>query len=133
MLEHWGVKSELVPKIALGFGGGVGRCGSLCGAVAGGVMVIGVRLGANKASAENREEVYRLVEGYYRQFEKENGSALCQRLIGYDLSDPKELAKAREVKVFDEKCTVFISKAIRILVRLCEPAAEASPPSSRDI
>lgn len=120
MLEDWGVKSELVPKIAAGFGGGIGRCGSLCGVVTGGVMAIGVKFGTNKPSAEKRKEVYKLAQEFYRQFEKENGSVLCRQLIGYNLSDPKELKRAREAKIFDEKCTVFISEAIRTLVKLCE-------------
>lgn len=120
MLEDWDVKSELVPKIAAGFGGGIGRCGSICGVVTGGVMAIGVKFGTNKPSAEKRKEVYKLVQEFYRQFEKENGSVLCRQLIGYDLFDPKELKRARDAKVFDEKCTVFISEAIRTLVKLCE-------------
>lgn len=29
MAEHWSVNSELIPKIAAPFGGGIGRCGSV--------------------------------------------------------------------------------------------------------
>jgi len=29
VLEHYNGESELIPKIATGFGGGIGRCGSV--------------------------------------------------------------------------------------------------------
>ena len=41
MFQHWNSGgSDLIPKIATGFGGGIGRCGSVCGALAGGVMAL---------------------------------------------------------------------------------------------
>ncbi|MDH7477732.1 MAG: C-GCAxxG-C-C family protein, partial [Candidatus Bathyarchaeota archaeon] len=42
MFEHWNGENELIPKIATTFGGGIGRCGSLCGALTGGVMALGI-------------------------------------------------------------------------------------------
>ena len=120
MFEHWNGKNDLIPKIATAFGGGMGRCGSVCGAVTGGIMAVGMRFGTNEPSLEKRTEAYELAQRFFRRFEKQNGTVLCRELIGYDLSDPKQLEEARERDVFEEKCTVFISKALEALLELTE-------------
>lgn len=38
------VDSEIVPRIAFGFAGGIGNTGAVCGAVAGAVMAIGLKI-----------------------------------------------------------------------------------------
>jgi len=118
MFEHWNGKNELIPKIATAFGGGIGRCGSVCGVLTGGVMALGIRYGTNEPSVENRLKAYELAHKFYKQFERQHGSVLCRELIGYDLSNPEELEKARKAKVFEEKCVNFVKKAVATLVEL---------------
>jgi C_GCAxxG_C_C family probable redox protein len=118
MAEHWKCKNELIPKVATAFGGGMGRCGSVCGALTGGLMAIGIRYGTNEPSAEKRSRAYELAETFYRQFEKQNRSVMCRELIGLDLSDAKQRKKAQEEHVFEKKCTVFVKSAVKILVAL---------------
>lgn len=118
MQRFWDVKSPLEPKVASAFGGGIGRGGSLCGALTGGVIAIGLRYGANEPSSEEREEAYSMALSFYKRFEKEWGSVLCRDLIGYDLTDPEELRKARDANVFDEKCVHFVEKAVETLIDL---------------
>jgi len=120
MFEQWNGKNELIPRIATAFGGGIGRCGSVCGALAGGVMVLGIKYGTNEPSAEKRLKAYELSQRLYKQFETQHGSVLCRELIGYDLSNPDELEKARKAKVFEEKCANFVRSAIEILEELSE-------------
>jgi C_GCAxxG_C_C family probable redox protein len=120
MFEHWNGRNDLIPKIATAFGSGMGRCGSVCGALTGGMMALGIKFGTNEPSMEKRTETYELARKLFRRFEEENGSVLCRKLIGYDLSDPKQLQEARERDVFEEKCTVFISKAVETLLELTE-------------
>jgi C_GCAxxG_C_C family probable redox protein len=120
IFEHWNGKNELIPKIATAFGGGIGRCGSVCGALSGGVMAIGIRHGTNETSLEKRLRAYELANKFYKRFEKQHGSVLCRDLIGYDLSNPKELDKAQEAKVFEEKCAIFVKNAVEILAELDE-------------
>jgi C_GCAxxG_C_C family probable redox protein len=118
MFEHWNGRSQLIPKIATGFGGGIGRCGSVCGALSGGVMALGIKYGSNEPSVEKRLRAYELAQKLYKQFEKNHGSVLCQVLIGYDLSNPEELEKAKKAKVFDEKCVNFVRKTIESMLEL---------------
>jgi C_GCAxxG_C_C family probable redox protein len=120
MFEHWNGKSALVPKIATGFGGGIGRCGSVCGALAGGVMALGIKYGSDEPSIEKREGVYELVRQLYKRFQSDNGSVLCRELIGYDLSNPAERKNAVQAGVFEKRCNTFIQNAIKILLDLTQ-------------
>jgi C_GCAxxG_C_C family probable redox protein len=120
MFEHWNGKNELIPKIATAFGGGIGRCGSVCGVLTGGVMALGIRYGTKGPSVGNRLKAYELAHKFYKQFERQHGSVLCRELIVYDLSNPEELEKARKAKVFEEKCVNFVKKAVATLVELSE-------------
>ena len=94
MQDFWNEKKTLEPKIASAFGGGIGRRGSLCGALTGGVIAIGQRYGSNKPNPEERGKAYSLALKFYDGFQKEHSSVFCRDLIGYDLTDPKELKKA---------------------------------------
>jgi len=59
---------------------------------------------------------------FYDRFQKEHGSVFCRDLVGYDLTDPKELKKAWDSNVFISKCLHFVEKAVEILVDLSESA-----------
>lgn len=83
LFEYWNGENELIPKIATAFGGGIGRCGSVCGALTGGVMALGVKYGTSEPSLEKRLKAYEIAQKFYKQFEKQNGSVLCRELIGY--------------------------------------------------
>ncbi len=120
MFEHLNGKNELIPKIATAFGGGIGMCGSVCGALTGGVMVIGIKYGTDNPSVEKRLKLYSLANKFYNQFKKHHGSVLCRELIEYDLSNPEELERARKKRVFEEKCVKFVRTAVKILRELDE-------------
>ena len=120
MFEHWNGKNELIPKIATAFGGGIGRCGSVCGALTGGVMALGIKYGTNEPSLEKRLKAYDIAQKFFKRFEKQHGSVLCRELIGYDLSIPEEFEEARKAKVFEEKCVDFVRKTVETLLELSE-------------
>jgi C_GCAxxG_C_C family probable redox protein len=120
MFEHWNGENELIPKIATAFGGGIGRCGSVCGALTGGVMALGIKYGTNEPSLEKRLKAYELAQKFYKRFEKQHGSVLCRELIRYDLSVPEELEEARRARIFEEKCVNFVKEAVEALIELTE-------------
>jgi C_GCAxxG_C_C family probable redox protein len=121
MFEHWGGNNELIPKIATGFGGGIGRCGSLCGALTGGVMALGIRFGTNEPSLEKRLQSYEFSRKFFQQFKKLNKGVLCKELTGYTLSNPEEYEKAKNENVFRKKCDNYVRSAVTILLELTEP------------
>ena len=118
MQEFWNEKKPVEPKVASAFGGGIGGRGSLCGALTGGVIAIGQKYGNNEPKSKGRDEAYSVALKFYDRFQKENGSVFCRDLIGYDLTDPKERTKARDSKVFLNKCVHFVEKAVDILIDL---------------
>ncbi|MEM3013774.1 MAG: C-GCAxxG-C-C family protein [Candidatus Bathyarchaeia archaeon] len=120
MFEYWGIKDELVPKIATGFGGGIGRCGSVCGALIGSIMALGAKFGINEPSAEKRLKTYEVSRRFFEEFKKRNGSVLCRELIGYNLSDSVEYEKAVKDSVFHKKCVEYVKTAIMILLEITE-------------
>jgi C_GCAxxG_C_C family probable redox protein len=120
MFEYWNGKNELIPKIATAFGGGIGRCGSVCGALTGGVMALGIKYGSNEPSLEKRLKAYEIAQKFYKKFKKQHGSVFCRELIGYDLSNPKELEEARKAEIFEKKCVNFVRSAVEILLKLSE-------------
>jgi C_GCAxxG_C_C family probable redox protein len=63
------VDSDLIPKIATGFGGGISRKGYVCGAVSGAVMGFGLKYGRNNPE-ELRAKTYNRVVEFYKQFQK---------------------------------------------------------------
>jgi C_GCAxxG_C_C family probable redox protein len=118
--EHWNIENEIIPKIATAFGGGIGLRGSVCGALTGGVMAIGIKYGANVPSSKKRLKAYELAGFIYKEFEKRHGSVNCTELIKYDLSSPEGLEKARKAKVFETKCVGFVKSTIEILTEINE-------------
>jgi len=117
MQEYYGIRrNRLIPKIATAFGGGIGRRGSLCGALTGGIMAIGLKHGTDKTVLREKEKAYDIALKFYDQFVKECGSPFCRKLIGYDLTKPEELEKMRKSNVRDEKCSHFVKKAVETLI-----------------
>jgi len=105
----------VIPKLATGFGGGIGRKGSLCGAFTGSIMAIGMKMG--RVDPRNRETasmVYEKCQQFWDRFEKEFGNINCYSLIGYRLDNPEEnrqwLATGGR-----EKCASIVEKTAQML------------------
>jgi len=115
--EYLGIeeKDPIIPKIATGLAGGVGRSGSShCGVLIGTVMAIGIKYG--REDAKDRDAVlktYEKVQQYWDRFEKEFGSRDCATIIGYNLGDQEQYKKWTE-SGGREKCTALIEKAFQI-------------------
>jgi C_GCAxxG_C_C family probable redox protein len=111
-------KNDLIPRIATGFGGGIGRCGSVCGALTGGIIVVGIKYGTNEVGLEKRAKAYTNAQTLFKQFEKQHGSVMCRDLFKYDLSDPQQAAEARQNKAFEKVCHRLIKSVIESYLAL---------------
>jgi len=89
--EELGISSELIPSIATGFGGGLGRNGFVCGAVSGGTMVIGL-----KGAGKGKRLVYPVVDKFVGDFQSRFGNVNCRELIRVDLKTEEGLAYLKE-------------------------------------
>jgi C_GCAxxG_C_C family probable redox protein len=114
-------KNELIPKIATGFGGGIGRCGSVCGALTGGIMAVGIKYGTDEPGVEKRAKAYANAQALYKQFQKQHGSVMCIDLFKYDLSNPEQATKARQDNAFEKVCSGLIKSVIQNFVALENP------------
>jgi C_GCAxxG_C_C family probable redox protein len=119
MQEYYDLpKNKLIPKIATPFGGGIGKRGSLCGALTGTVIAVGLKHGTNTTDLKKKEKSYELAQKLYDQFVKTCGSPFCRELIGYDLTKPEDLEKMHKLNVRDKKCCNFVRNAVEILISL---------------
>jgi C_GCAxxG_C_C family probable redox protein len=85
--EVLGLESDIIPRAATAFGGGIGLRGSICGAIMGGVMTIGLKHGRSEAGdTESLKRRYSLALELYERFKKRCGSAVCHELIDIDLT-----------------------------------------------
>ena len=114
---EWKAKSPLIPRIATGFGGGIGRQGYVCGALSGGVLAISLKHGRDKATDRAaRDKTYSLVRDLFRQFKEEFGSINCWELTGCDLTTPEGLEKLQ--RIHPEKCAKYIARTAEIVLEL---------------
>ncbi len=92
--DYFGIKDSLIPQLATGFGGGIGRKGSLCGAFTGSIMTIGMKTGrTDPKDKEAVVKVYEKCREYWDRFEKEFGSNVCYNIIGIHLDNEEERQK----------------------------------------
>ena len=111
------VDEEIIPQIAFGFAGGIGNSGSVCGAVAGAVMAIGLKLGRG----ETMEEMFRIVgvvQAFRRSFETEMGTIDCRELTGVDLGTEAGIARLMNSDIPQTVCTPAVGHAYRLVLDL---------------
>ena len=110
-----GMDEKLALKISTNFGGGE-RKGELCGAVAGALMVLGLKCGhCDSADAESKAKAYAVSEEFMNRFIARNGSVVCRELLGYDLTKPEDMKVIGEQNLFRTVCPKMVESAAKIL------------------
>lgn len=112
--------APLMMRVATPFCGGMSRTSGLCGAVAGGVICIGLSLGRS-APDEPIEPSYTAGATFVRRFEAEFGSRDCTALTGHDLSTPEGLTAYRSGGA-RARCAEYVRRAAEISLELAMPA-----------
>ena len=113
--EYLGIKDSILPKLASGFGGGIGGKGSLCGAFTGSIMAIGMKMGrTDPKDKEAVTKVYSKCRGFWNQFEKEFGSRECYQLTGVHLDNEEERQQWLAAGGH-EKCEAIVEKTAQML------------------
>ena len=94
MCQEFGLEpgNSAIPQIASGFAGGIGNTGAVCGAVVGGVMAIGLKLG-RAATVEEMLQNLGVAREFRRRFEAEMGEIGCRELTGLDLTTDEGVAQ----------------------------------------
>lgn len=110
-----GMDEKLALRIGTNFGGGE-RKGELCGAVAGALMALGLRCGhCESDDMEGKARAYKLSEEFMNRFAERNGTVVCRKLLGYDLTKAEDMKIIRERNLFRTICPEMIKSAATIL------------------
>lgn len=75
--DEMNMDKELVKRLTIGFGGGMGRMREVCGAVSGMTFVLSA-IYVN----DDRAKIYERVQTVANEYKKENGSIVCRELLG---------------------------------------------------
>ena len=112
------ITKEEALKIAACFGGGMWH-GETCGCVIGALIALGIKYG-NCIANDNvtKEKLLKLKAEFENAFSKENGSCICKEILGYDLSNQKEMAKIQEERLLETKCPKLVINSCKILEKM---------------
>ena len=116
--EKYGMSREDALRVSGGLGAGV-RCGEICGAANGGVLVVGLAHGQTKhGDAEAKKECDTKAREYLMAFVEKNGKLRCKELLGYDPGVPEELSEIKRLDLRNKVCKEFVGGAVTILEEL---------------
>ena len=110
-----GLTEEQALKIGACFGSGM-RKGEVCGACTGALMALGLKHGqADEQDLESRLKTNEVTDRFLEEFQKENGSYLCNDLLGCDIRTEAGVAEALEKKLFTGFCPKMVESATKIV------------------
>jgi len=110
-----GLDSDTAFRLANGFGGGV-RCGELCGAVAGAVIVIGLKCGfCAEGDFEQKSYCNNKSFEFIERFREANGSIVCRELLGADIRCPADHNTPDAQSAHKNVCHKIVASAAKLL------------------
>lgn len=111
-----GIDSELVPKMATAFCGGMSLTCGTCGALTGAVMGLSMSLGRSTVR-DSAGVAYAAAGELVRTFENEFGSRNCDQLLGCDISTAEGRATFSQNRL-SMRCERYTSRAAEIAATL---------------
>lgn len=118
--EELGLDADTALKISCGFGGGMGRKGEVCGAVSGGVMVLGLKYGrGEKEERLQTDAAYAKIRELIDRFSAKHGSCICREMLnGCNLATPEGQTYYKENQCFNGICRPCVRDAAEIVADL---------------
>lgn len=114
-----GYDSPLIPRIASGLGGGIGRQGEVCGTLSGGALVVGLLHGRDRADeVEKKEAVTAKAAELVRRFAYLNGAICCRDILGVELNTEAGSREFHDRNLKSTTCSVAMIHAVRTLMEL---------------
>jgi C_GCAxxG_C_C family probable redox protein len=108
---------DMALKLACGFGAGMARRQEVCGAIAGGILAIGLKHG--RGEGQDRaptEETYRKVRELMYQFESRLGTCSCRTLLmGCNLNTPEGQRYYKENDLVNKTCKRCVQTVVETL------------------
>ncbi|MBN1966106.1 MAG: C_GCAxxG_C_C family protein [Anaerolineae bacterium] len=116
--EARGVDSALIPRLATGFCGGIGRTGGPCGALTGAIMGLGLIAGRDTGE-EPRGAFDATVQELIAGFEAAFGAINCLDLTGCSLLTDEGRAAFHAQNQHD-RCADYVGEATRLALTLAQ-------------
>ena len=109
-------------KMACGFGAGMGRKGEVCGAVTGGIIVIGAKYGRGEGDDRTATELtYKKTRELMDRFEKKHGTFICRKLLnGCELTTEEGHRHFKEDNLANTTCKPCVQSVVEILDSIME-------------
>ena len=111
-----GIESELVPRMATAFCGGMSRTCGPCGALTGAVMGLSLSLGRSDAR-QPASAAYASTRELVRTLEAEFGGRDCAELLGCDISTSEGQETFMRQELYD-RCARYTVRAAEIAAAL---------------
>jgi C_GCAxxG_C_C family probable redox protein len=97
----------------------MGAQGEACGALTGGVLVVGLAYGSDEvAEREEKDALYGRAAAFVRRFAELNGALRCRDLTGLDLSNEASLEEYRAGNLSEELCRGIVHRATEAILEL---------------
>ncbi|MEI6089731.1 MAG: C-GCAxxG-C-C family protein [bacterium] len=113
--EKFNIDQKTVLAATIGFGGGIGRQGKICGACTGAVVALGlVNEQSGKPSAEVKDITYRQVREFFSKFNEKYDTTECSELLDCDISKAEGFEMHKQGNHVN-LCVGFIESALEIL------------------
>jgi C_GCAxxG_C_C family probable redox protein len=115
--DDLGLDKEKALKIACGFGAGMGRKEEVCGAVTGGIMVIGAKYGRGENDERKATEIaYAKVRELMDKFSQIHGTYLCRKLLnGCELTTEEGQKIFKENDYLNKVCKPCVKSVVEIV------------------
>lgn len=123
------IESDIIPKIATGFGAGISRLGEVCGAFSGAIMGLGLQFGRNTVQESPLEtEPYEFGTTMANLFITRFGHLRCRDLIGLNLAVEADRQAYRELKLWETRCRDIVRISTGLAYDLLEARTGDSNP-----
>jgi len=115
------MEDENLIKAMESFGGGLAAHGEVCGAVVGGLAVIGLHFGRSKSGSEADKRIWKCTSLFMKRFREEvaEGKLLCRDIAGVNWRDRDQVTKYYGGEKL-KSCQALAGKTARILGELLE-------------
>jgi len=123
-----GLEGEISLKLAPGLGAGMGRRGEVCGALTGGILVLGLKYGRGaRQDRSATEKTYEKTLELLARFEKRHGSCLCHVLLGgCNLRTAEGQRLYKEHDLLHKTCIGCVQSVVESLAQIVDaPEARA--------
>ena len=116
--EELGLDEKQALKIGGCFGSGM-RKGEVCGACTGALMVLGLKYGQSEVGdIDSKLKSDEVCVRFLEKFEEQNGSYICNELLGCDIRTKEGVEYALENNLFTEFCPKMVESATLIVEEL---------------